>query len=231
MNLQGKTVFLTGGGSGIGLATLQKLLEEGAKVASYSLEHSPEMEALRKNPNVLLLEGNILDAQSVATAVINTVQILGSIDILINNAAIAQRKLFQETTRADWDSLIDTNLKGTLTVIQEVLKVMLAQKLGIIVNISSGAGFYGIEGLSLYSLTKAALINFSQSLSQELRENGIEVFTVTPGSTATKMFQKCFPEDTPRHDPKEVAKIIVKSLKKEIVPDENLIVDVFFHTR
>ncbi|MCX7616273.1 MAG: SDR family oxidoreductase [Patescibacteria group bacterium] len=234
MNLKNKVVFLTGGSSGIGLATAKKLLLEGAKVTIYSLEipKDEEIKKIAANENALIIKGDICKAQEVAKAVSATLSKFQKIDILINNAAVAQRKKFIQTTKKDWDFLIDVNIKGTLTVTKEVLKEMIANpKGGMIINIASGAGVLGIGELSLYSLTKAALINFSQSLSQELSDYGIKVLAITPGSTDTQMFRKLFGERKAFHSAEEVAEVIIKSIKEEIKPDERLIIDVFHHTR
>lgn len=231
MDIKNKIVFITGGVSGIGQATVEDLMARGARVAIYAnnLPQTPEMSALQTHQNVLIFEGDIRDEQTVASAAQKTKETLGAIDVLINNAAVAQRKAFADTTSEDWDFVIDVNIKGTLTVTHAILPIMRQQKSGVIVNIASGAGLYGIENLSLYSLTKAALINFSQSLADEVKADNISVFTVAPGGTATKMFATCFPGEQPLQTPRQVADVIVRSIMGEISPDDRLVVDVFRH--
>lgn len=232
INLLGKTVFITGATTGIGLETAKLFLKEGAKVAIFSIivPKNPEIKGLKDNPNVLIFKGDIRNQKKVRSAIAKTIKKFGSLDILINNAAIAQRKDFIETTQKDWDQVIDINIKGTLNVTHQVLPKMLEKKSGMIINISSGAGLDGIGHLSLYSLTKAAVMNFSQSLHEEVRNSGIDVLTIAPGSTDTNMFKEAFPGHQPHHTPIQVAQIIVKASKKEIIPDDKLIVDVFYHT-
>jgi len=233
ISLKNKTVFITGATSGIGLETAKLFLEEGANVVIYSITipDLPEVKEVQKHPHAFVIKGDIQDKKAVAEAVKKSIKKFGQIDILINNAAIAQRKNFIDTTADDWDALIDVNIKGTLIVTHEVLKEMLAKKSGTIINISSGAAFDGIGHLSLYSLTKAAVMNFSQSLYEEVSNKGINVLTVAPGSTDTEMFRKAFPGHKPHHTPRQVAEIIVKAAKKEIHPDDKLVVDVFYHTQ
>ncbi|MFA6136089.1 MAG: SDR family oxidoreductase [Candidatus Paceibacterota bacterium] len=233
MDIKNKVVFITGATSGIGLETAKLLLDQGCKVSTVSINipDNLDTEVILKNPNFLVTQGDIRTKEDVEKVIEETIDKFGSIDILVNNAAVAQNKNFEETDYPDWNFIIDVNIKGTLNVIKRVLEIMKEKKSGLIVNISSGAGFYGIEGLSIYSLTKAAIINLSQSLKDELSKYNIDVFTITPGSTDTGMFKTCFPDHEPKHTPNQVAQVIVKALKKEIIPDQNLIIDVFQHQK
>jgi len=229
MSTTTKTAFITGGTSGIGLATVKVFLEHGWNVAIYSKERIKSDDALASNGHTLLFEGDIKKETQVKKALKKTIERFGGVDVLVNNAAIAQRKHFEETDARDWNTIIDTNIKGTLAVTHATLP-FLKENGGVIVNVASGAGLYGIGELSLYSLTKAALINFSQSLSQEL-PNNIRVVTVTPGSTATSMFEGLFPEKEAAHSPQEVARVIFNTATGTQKPDKNLVVDVFTHQR
>lgn len=230
-SVKDKTIFITGGATGIGLATAKQLLDAGARVAIYSLsfKNTPDKKVLEEHKNALLIKGTITSTRQIRHAIRQTIKKFGTIDVLINNASIAQRKDFEYTTSKDWDVIIDTNIKGTLNVTQQVLEIMKKQKSGMIMMISSGSGLYGIEHLSLYSLTKAALINITQSLADEVKKYGIEFVTITPGSTATNMFLSCFPGERAYHTPQQVADIIVRVAQKEIAPDNRLVVDVFRH--
>lgn len=229
MHIKDKVVFITGGASGIGLATAKKLLSEDAKVVVYS-RNAREIDDEFDKKNSLLIEGDVCDRSKTKKAVEAAIKKFGALDILINNAGVAQRKDFMDTTEKDWDFIFDVNIKGMFTVTQEALRVM-DSKDKIIVNIASGAGIYGIGGLPIYSASKAAVINFTQSLSQELKERKIKVFCIAPGSTDTKMFSSLFPETKARHTPEQVAEVIYEAIIGEIKPDENLIVDVFYHAR
>jgi len=232
MSVKNKIIFITGGATGIGLATAEKLSKEGAKVAIYSYG----ADNIDKSKGFLAFEGDICDREQVRKAIAETVKKFGGLDILINNAAVAQRKSFMETTEKDWDFILDVDLKGTFTVTQEAIKVMRSGRLEmrnekLIINISSGAGLYGIEGLSVYSAAKAGLIAFTQALAKETNHFGIKVVAITPGSTDTKMFREAFPNEKPQHTPEQVAEVIYKTIIGEIKPDDRLVVDVFHHTR
>lgn len=235
MKINNKTVFITGATTGIGLETAKLLLEERANVVIYSISipKNPEINTLKKQKNILIIKGDIRNKKSVKSALKKTTKKFGKIDVLINNASIAQRKDFEKTTQKDWDAMIDINIKGTLNVTQIILKQMLRPQIQspMIINISSGAGYEGIEHLSLYSLTKSAIMNFTHSLSDELSNKKIDILTVAPGSTDTQMFKEVFPGQKPHHTPKQVAQVIIKTIKKEILPDERRIIDVFHHAK
>ena len=231
MNLKHRTIVITGGTSGIGLATAQHAHAQGANILVYSHSNpDPAHKEFFSSPNVLFIKGDIRDRKKVVSAYQQALKKFGSLDILINNAAIAQKKPFISTTQKDWDDLIDINIKGTLVMTQEFLIHFTGQE-GMIINISSGAGLYGIEDMSVYSLTKAALINLTQSLAQELQKENIAVITVTPGSTNTNMFNSVFPDRNPHHTPDHIANVIIDTITGTITPNDALVVDVFKHTR
>ncbi len=231
MDIKNKVVFITGGATGIGLATTQRLVAEGARVAIYTrtTPQTAQVAALKENPDVIFFEGDIREENMVRAAAQKTKETFGSLDVLINNAAIAQRKPFIQTTAEDWNDLIDVNIKGTLAVTHAILQIMSEQKNGVIINIASGAGLYGIEDLSLYSLTKAAMINLAQSLADEVRADNIAVFSIAPGGTDTDMFRACFPGEPALQTPQQIADVILKSITGQITPDDRLIIDVFRH--
>ncbi|OGM92546.1 hypothetical protein A2755_00420 [Candidatus Wolfebacteria bacterium RIFCSPHIGHO2_01_FULL_48_22] len=233
MKNKNKTVFITGGASGIGLETVKQLHEDTFNVCvlSKSNPKDPTIRDLFRRDGMLFVRGDISKPIDVKKAVSQCMQKFKSIDVLVNNAAIAQAKPFEKATPKDWEKVMNINIKGTLYVTKEVLRVMRKQKSGCIVNISSGAGTYGVENLSIYSLTKAAVINFSQSLAQELSSSGIRVFAITPGSTDTRMFKSLFPGKKPHHTAAQVAQVIVRAIKKEVEPDSRHIIDVFYHQR
>lgn len=242
MDIKQKTVFITGGASGIGLETARKFIKEGANVVIYSYG-TADSEALEfPADRTLVLEGDVCERERVHGAVSHAMERFGGIDVLINNAGVAQRKRFEEMTDAEWQRMVDVNMSGMFTVTQEALKVMDAGvaetdhdgciiKRKCIINISSGAGLFGIPELSIYSATKAAVIAFSQALSGELVQSGIDVITVTPGSVGTDMFRELFKGVEAHHTPADVAEVIYKAVTGSIKPDNRLIVDTFYHQR
>lgn len=228
-----KTAFITGGTSGIGLESARQLRDEKYSICifSKSAPKTPEAREFMRLDDILFVKGDITKPADIKKGVDQCLKKFGSIDVLINNAAIAQAKMFEKTSPHDWDTVLNVNIKGTLLVTQHILRVMKKQKSGCIINISSGAGLYGIERLSLYSLSKAAVLNFTQSLAQEVAQYGIRVLTVTPGSTDTRMFKSLFPGKKPHHSAAQVAQIIVRAIKREVEPDSRHVIDVFYHQR
>jgi NAD(P)-dependent dehydrogenase (short-subunit alcohol dehydrogenase family) len=234
ISVNNKTVFITGAGSGIGLATAKEFSQKGANVVIYS----KDLEELKisdfPSKRTLIIKGDVTKRKEVSKAMKKAVQKFGSLDILINNAGVAKREDFLKTTAKDWNFLINVNIKGVFICIQEFIK--LCQKSNccdgkIIINISSGAGIYGIGKIAVYSATKAAVINITQGLSQELKNLGIKFITVCPGATQTKMFKKIFLKEKPFHTPEEVARVIYQTAVGKIKPDKRLIVDVFHHIK
>ena len=242
MDIKGKTVFITGAASGIGLETAKKFISEGANVVIYSRGTSAIPERLFPEDRILVSEGDVCDRDAVGRAVNETMKKFGSLDVLINNAGVALRKQFEEMTEDECNKMLNVNLCGLFTVTQEALKAMDTGKMEMdekgcimkrraIINISSGAGLSGIPELSVYSATKAGVIAFTQALSGELVQAGIDVITITPGSVDTGMFAQLFAGKTPHHEPTEVADVIYKTVTGEIKPDNRLIVDTFYHER
>ncbi|MDI6717754.1 MAG: SDR family oxidoreductase [Patescibacteria group bacterium] len=244
MNIKEKVVFITGAGSGIGLATVRKLLIKGAKIVNFTKTVTPDLEKEFNSENTLLIEGDVCNRDQVRQAVERTIKKFKSLDILINNAGVAKHERFMETDEKDWNFVIDVNMKGVFICIQEFIKINQRsttnpasfgasdqQPEKLIVNISSGAGIYGIEEIAVYSATKAAVINLTQSLNEEFKNSGVKFITVAPGSTNTKMFSSLFPEEKPYHTPEQVADVIYKTVTGKIKSDDRLIVDVFHHIK
>lgn len=222
-------------GSGIGLATAKKLLAEGANVVVFSKEVD---DALRNEfaaaDKVLVLKGNVRFRNQVKKAMRKAVKKFGLPDILINNAGVAKRENFTDTVEKDWDFIFDVNVKGVFICTQEFANIRQKKgntQEGLVINIGSGVGIYGSAGLAVYSASKAAVINISQSLNDELRGENMKFVAVCPGSTDTKMYHGLFAERKPHHTPEQVADVIYKTITGEIKPDDRLIVDVFHHAR
>lgn len=242
MDIKGKTVFITGGASGIGLETAKKFINEGANVVVYSHGTAGSEVAVLPAERMLIIEGDVCDREQVYGAVAQAKERFGDIDILINNAGVAQRKRFEDMSTEEWQKMINVNICGVFTVTQEVLKVMdtgVAEtdhdgcviRRKCIINISSGAGLFGIPELAVYSATKASVIAFTQALSAELVQSGIDVITITPGSVGTDMFKELFKGQEAHHTPADVAQVIYKTVIGEMKPDNRLIVDTFYHQR
>ncbi|MEK7149962.1 MAG: SDR family oxidoreductase [Patescibacteria group bacterium] len=236
MDVKDKTIFITGGADGIGLATAKKLLFEGANVVIYSLDVDKVKNENLDSDKVLILKGNVRFRNQVKKAMKKAIKKFGSVDVLINNAGVAKRENFLETDNNDWDFIFDVNVKGVFICTQEFIKNQQLttndqQQNKLIINIASGVGIYGSAGLAVYSASKAAVINISQSLNDELKDENVKLVAVCPGSTDTKMYQELFPSKSAHHTPEQVAEVIYKTIIGEIKPDDRLIIDVFQHTR
>lgn len=196
MDIQNKVAIVTGASRGIGLAITQALLNEGVTVAGWS----------RTAPEGLTHEQfshfnvDLTNEQSVEEAYNRTVMELGeNIHILINNAGVGYRGAMEKMPVEKWKYLFDLNVHGIFYVTRLVIPRMKTNEEGHIINISSGAGTNGIAGMTCYSGTKHAVVGITHSLHQELRDFGIKVTCLSPGSVQTGFSSskknKLLPED------------------------------------
>jgi 3-oxoacyl-[acyl-carrier protein] reductase len=187
MNLENKVAIITGGAKGIGLSISEKLAKLGAKV--YALGRS-EVQEVNSDSNIIYRQCDVSDLESV-TEVLNSIQKeAGSIDILVNNAGITKDNLILRMTEADFDDVININLKGTFNTCKVASRFMLSQKQGRIINIGSIVGTTGNAGQSNYAASKAGLIGFTKSLAKELAGRNILVNLIAPGYVLTEMTKK-----------------------------------------
>ena len=197
--LEGKTAIITGAARGIGRAIAMAFAREGANVAISDLNldentESAEKELIALGVKAKAYASNAADfnaSQELADAVVKD---FGSIDILVNNAGITKDNLLMRMTEADWDAVIAVNLKSVFNMTKAVQRVMLKQRSGSIINMSSVVGIEGNAGQSNYSSSKAGLIGFTKSIAMELGSRSIKVNAVAPGFIATPMTAK-LPDD------------------------------------
>ncbi len=194
-----KTVIVTGGARGIGKAMTEVFAEKGYNVLTNFNKSEKSAEELysclkARGLSVEKYKADVTDREQVKGMVKYCLDRFGKIDILINNAGIAQDKLFTEITDDDWDMMINTNLKSVYYCSQEVLKTMLPQKSGKIVNISSIWGLVGASCEVHYSVSKAGVIGLTKSLAKELGPSNIQVNCVAPGVIETDMLCDCTDE-------------------------------------
>jgi 3-oxoacyl-[acyl-carrier protein] reductase len=197
--LQGKTALITGGARGIGRAIALRYAEQGADVAISDLAYDENAQALETE-----LQGLGVKAKAYASdagnfdacdKLINDVMAdFGRIDILVNNAGITRDNLLMRMTEADWDLVIKVNLKSVFNMTKAVQRVMLKQRFGSIINMSSVVGIGGNAGQSNYAASKAGLIGFTKSIAQELGSRSIRCNAVAPGFIETDMTAK-LPDD------------------------------------
>ncbi len=192
MRLKEKIVIVTGGCRGIGLAIVEKLATEGAKV--YALDYVlPEGEFV-ENPelrkSVEAIQVDVTDLDSITKAIEQVIEKSGRIDILVNNAGITRDNLVMRMKVEEWDSVIATNLKGTFLCSKAVCRQMMSQRQGRIINIGSIVGTIGNAGQANYSASKAGVIGLTKSLAKEFASRNILVNCISPGFVETEMTKK-----------------------------------------
>jgi 3-oxoacyl-[acyl-carrier protein] reductase len=188
--LQGKVAIITGASAGIGQACARALAEEGARLV-LTARRQERLETLQQEVAALGGEAIVVtgDAREENTA-INTVNAavaaFGRIDILINNTGAGNYKNLVDTSAEEYDDLVDTNVRSTFLFTRHTVPVMLEQRSGTILMISSMAGVYGFGGEAVYCMTKFAQMGFAQALDRELRTSGIKVGAICPGGVKTE---------------------------------------------
>ena len=182
-----KLALVTGAGSGIGNAAAIALLDAGYLVACGYNANRAGAEAIR-HAHAKAIKIDIASRASVKRAIVACKKHFGrDIDIVVNNAALAQEKPFETITDADWDQMLAVNLRGAFIVAQETLPSMQARKWGRIINITSIVGETGQAGQANYAASKAGLIGLTKSLARELASRSITVNAVAPGYIETAM--------------------------------------------
>lgn len=193
MRLDGKVAIITGAGSGIGRQTALLFSREGAKVVVVDIDERGGQNTaseIAKTGESLFCKVNICDTEQVKNMVTESLKKYGKIDILINNAGIAQDSLSSKMTDQQWDSVINVNLKGTFNCIRAVEEAMTARGKGVIINASSIVGLYGNIGQANYAAAKAGIIGMTKALGKELGRKGIRVNALAPGFTDTPMLSQ-----------------------------------------
>lgn len=192
MQLKGKTAIVTGSSRGLGKAIAWKLGNMGANIvlngspASTSLDATAE-EFKAAGINVVVAKGDVKNPEDVENMVKTAMDAFGRIDILVNNAGITRDTLMLKMSEKDWDDVLNTNLKSAYLCTKAVSKIMLKQKSGKIINITSIAGIIGNAGQANYAASKAGLIGFTKSIAKEFAAKGIYCNAVAPGIIKTDM--------------------------------------------
>jgi 3-oxoacyl-[acyl-carrier protein] reductase len=186
--LAGKVALVTGAGQGLGEAIALRLAREGAAVMANDLNAESAgrtAEQIRKaGGRAAVFAGSVTDETVVQELVAHTVAELGALDVLVNNAGITRDKLLRDLTLADWDAVLNLNLRGTFLCAKFATPHMVAKKWGRVINMSSRAHL-GNKGQTNYSASKAGVIGFSRSLALELGKFGVTVNCIAPGIIAT----------------------------------------------
>ncbi len=192
MQLKGKTAIVTGGSRGIGRAIALELASKGANVAvtcANNIESAKVVaeEIQRMGVSGMAVKADVSKAEEVENLVSEVLNKFGGIDILVNNAGITRDSLIIRMTEQQFDEVININLKGAFICTKVISRVMIKQKWGKIINVSSAVGIIGNAGQSNYSAAKAGLIGFTKSTAKELAKRGINVNAVAPGFIETDM--------------------------------------------
>jgi 3-oxoacyl-[acyl-carrier protein] reductase len=191
MNLKGQVAIVTGSAQGIGLAIAAALSREGARLVISDIREEAAAEAAKQlsagGQESMAMAANVADDASVKAMVDKVMSSWGKIDILINNAGITRDALLIRMKEADWDAVLDINLKGVFHCTKAVLPVMTKQRSGKIVNIASIVGVMGNAGQANYVASKAAVIGLTKTTAREYASRGIAVNAVAPGFIQTAM--------------------------------------------
>jgi 3-oxoacyl-[acyl-carrier protein] reductase len=194
MTLKGKVALVTGGAQGIGKAIALRLAREGADIVivdvNYDLAQYTVTEIKNLGADALAFQADVSNSSQVEELIKKVTERFPRLDILVNNAGITRDALLVRTSEEDWDQVMKVNLKGAFNLTKRVAQLMMKQKSGRIVNISSVIGLMGNVGQASYSASKAGLIGLTKSAAKELASRGITVNAVAPGYIETAMTER-----------------------------------------
>ncbi|MDP8247101.1 MAG: 3-oxoacyl-[acyl-carrier-protein] reductase [Candidatus Tritonobacter lacicola] len=191
MFLEDKVAIVTGAGRGIGREIALTFAREGARVAVVDIREETASEtageAAAAGADSIALGTDVSDAKSAQEAVDNVIDKFGRVDILVNNAGVTADGLIMKMSDDSWNRVLDINLKGAFNFIKAVVRKMMKQRSGRIINISSVVGIMGNAGQANYAASKAGLIGLTKSVAKELASRGVTVNAIAPGFIATQM--------------------------------------------
>lgn len=191
---ENKVFIVTGGLKGIGRGITEYLADRNAKIYAFGRSKPVDYDELFSKDsiakNVTFIEADIANFESVTNAVQSVIKDAGKVDVLVNNAGITKDNLMLRMSEMDWDAVMDTNLKGSFLMVKALVKQMMSQRYGKIINIGSIVGTIGNAGQVNYAASKAGLVGFTKSLAKELASRNILVNLIAPGYVKTEMTEK-----------------------------------------
>ncbi len=194
MRLKGKVALVTGGGQGIGRAIGMRLARQEASVAVADVDLDLAQSAVAEMQGLgviaVAFKADVSDNSQVEDLINKMTEKFSTIDILVNNAGITRDGLLIRASEEDWDRVMGVNLKGAFNLIKSVARLMIKQRSGRIINITSVVGLMGNAGQASYASSKAGLIGLTKSAAKELAARGITVNAVAPGYIRTAMTEK-----------------------------------------
>ena len=190
MELAGRVALVTGGSRGIGRAICLELARRGASVAvnfntNEAMAEGVVAEIVGGGGTAVAIGGDIANAAAAAALIKTTVEKLGGLDIVVNNAGITRDGLLMRMSEADWDAVHNTNLRGTFLVTKAAMRPLLRSQHGRVINITSVVGVMGNAGQANYAAAKAGIIGFTRAVAREVASRGITVNAIAPGFIKT----------------------------------------------
>jgi 3-oxoacyl-[acyl-carrier protein] reductase len=186
-SLDGKVALVTGGSRGIGAAISRELARAGAKVAVNYRAGEEAADEVAGEIGGLAIQADVSNPEEVKALIERVEGELGDIDAVVNNAGITRDTLIARMTDDDWETVIDTNLRGTFNTCRAVSRKMLRRRAGSIVNLSSVVGLHGNPGQANYAASKAGIIGLTKALARELGARGVRVNAIAPGYISTEL--------------------------------------------
>ena len=190
-HLEGRVAIITGAAQGIGAACAERLSQDGAAVALWDVDdvrgQALASSLTERGRRATFAHCNVADKREVDAAVADTLRAFGHIDALVNNAGIFKAADFLDITEADWDAVLDVNLKGSFLVGQAVAREMAKTGGGAIVNMSSVNGLVAIPSIASYNVSKGGINQLTRVMALSFADQGVRVNAVAPGTIATEL--------------------------------------------
>jgi NADP-dependent 3-hydroxy acid dehydrogenase YdfG len=210
--LEGKVALITGASRGIGLAVARKLGSMGAKLSlcarSVDKLQNVAHELKSAGVEVIIVATDVRSGDDILSLVEETKQAYEAIDILVNNAGIGYFGPFHDASEANWDSVLDTNLKSVFLLSKAVAKGMIERRAGHIINIASLAGKNAFAGGAIYCASKWGLLGMTECMAEDLRAYGIRVSAVCPGTVATDFSPHAGKDPSKMLQPDDIAHVV-----------------------